>query len=101
MDRYIGGTNYSEVMNDKVNQYNILLRNAEVTNRDNGGKPTKEEGNFYREAMNVCSEIINMNLSQRAVVNVWTNRKKLCEIEVNRIVKALRPPEEEKEAPPR
>ena len=100
MDRYIGGTNYSEVMNDKVNQYNILLRNAEVTNRDNGGKPTKEEGNFYREAMNVCSEIINMNLSQRAVVNVWTNRKKLCEIEVNRIVKALRPPEEEKEAPP-
>ena len=100
MDRYnIGGTNYSEVMNDKVNQYNILLRNAEITNRDNDGKPTKEEGNLYREAMNVCSEIINMNLSQRAVVNVWTNRKKLCEIEVNRIVKALRPPEEEKEAP--
>ena len=51
MDRYnIGGTNYSEVMNDKVNQYNILLRNAEITNRDNGGKPTKEENPPRRRA---------------------------------------------------
>lgn len=105
MDRYnIGGTSYSTVMNDKTNQYNILIRKAEITNRDNDGKPTKEEGNFYREAMQVCSEIINMNLAQRAVVNLWTGRKKLCEAEVERIVRALLPPpapkaEKEPEAP--
>ncbi len=96
MDRYnIGRTSYSELMNSKTNQYNIMLRQAEITNRDNGGKPSKEEGSFYREAMNICAEIINMNLSQRAIVNIWTNRKKMCETEVNRIVNALRPPEKE------
>ena len=93
MNRYnIGGTSYSELMNTKTNQYNIMIRQAETANRDNGGKPTKEEGNYYREAVNICSEIINMNLSQRAIVNIWTNRKKMCEAEVNRIVKALAPP---------
>lgn len=93
MDRYnIGSTSYSELMNSKTNQYNIMLRQAEMTNRDNGGKPTREEGNYYREAVNICSEIINMNLSQRAIVNIWTNRKKMCEAEVNRIVDALKPP---------
>ena len=98
MDRYsIGGTSYSELMNEKTEQYNIMIRNAEITNRNNGGKPTKEEGNFYREAVNVCNEIINMNLSQRAVVNLWNNRKKLCEVEVNRIVSALRPAQEKEE----
>lgn len=95
MDRYnIGGTSYSELMNTKTNQYNIMIRKAEIANRDNGGKPTKEEGNFYREAGIICGEIINLNLSQRAVVDVWTNRKRMCESEVSRIVNALMPPPE-------
>ena len=37
----IGKTNYGELMNEKTNQYNILIRN-EIANRDNGGKPSKE-----------------------------------------------------------
>lgn len=93
MDRYnIGGTSYSTIMNTKTNQYNSMIRQAEIANRDNGGKPSKEEGNFYREAAIICSEIINMNLSERSVAAIWTNRKKLAEAEVNRIVKALAPP---------
>lgn len=95
MDFNIGKTNYGELMNEKTNQYNILIRKAEIANRDNKGVPSKEEGQFYREAMNVCSEIINMNLSQRAVVNIWTNRKKDCEAQVERIVRYLRPPKAE------
>lgn len=101
MDRYnIGGTNYSEIMNAKTNQYNIMIRKAEIANRDNGGKPTKEEGNYYREAYNICCEIINMNLAQRAVVNAWTIRKKDCEAQVDRIVNALFPPPPPKPAEP-
>lgn len=93
MDRYnIGNTSYSELMNTKVNQYNSMIRHAEITNRDNGGKPSKEEGQFYREAAIICSEIVNMNLSQRSVAALWTERKKHAEAEVNRIVKALAPP---------
>ena len=95
MDFNIGKTNYGELMNEKTNQYNILIRNAEMTNRDNNGTPTKEEGQYYREAANVCSEIISHNLSQRAVANIWTNRKKACEAEVDRIVRFLRPPKPE------
>ena len=91
----IGRTNYGELMNEKTNQYNILIRNAEMAARDNGGTPSKEEGQFYREAANVCSEIINHNLSQRAVANIWTNRKRACEAEVDRIVRFLRPPKQE------
>lgn len=98
MDRYnIGGTSYSELMNAKTNQYNTMVRQAEIANRDNGGKPTREEGNYYREAVNICNEIINMNLSQRAVVGIWMNRKKMCEAEVNRIVNALQPPAPKRE----
>ena len=95
----IGKTNYGELMNEKTNQYNILIRNAEIANRDNGGKPSKEEGQFYREAATVCGEIISHNLSQRAVVNIWTNRKRACEAEVNRIVNFLRPPKPEEPEP--
>lgn len=95
MDRYnLTGTSYSQLMNEKTLVYNGLVRKAELANRDNNGKASKEEGNYYREAMNVCSEIINMNLGQRSIVMTWTQRKKECEMEVNRIVNALRPPVE-------
>lgn len=101
MDRYtLEGTNYTQLMNEKTSSYNILLREAEITRRDNGGKPSVEEGRLYREAMNVCAEIINMNLSQRAIVSAWTQRKKDCEDEVNRIVKALAPPKPKPEPKP-
>lgn len=100
MDRYnIGGTSYSQLMNEKTQIYNGLLRKAEIANRDNGGKPSKEEGNYYYDAANVCAEIINMNLSQRSIVMTWTQRKKECEAEFDRIRSSLCPPPKPKPVP--
>lgn len=84
-------TNYVQYMNEKTEQFNALLRHAEIANRDNEGKPTKEEGEFYMEARTVCEEVINMNRSERAVVSLWTSRKKRCEEAAAAILKVLSP----------
>lgn len=91
-DRYtIGKNSYSAQMNEKTLHYNNLVRRAEIVKRDNGGKATKEEGNLYREAAEICSEIINLNISQRAVSAKWTLLRRQCQLEVDRIVRELAP----------
>ena len=92
IDRFnISGNSYSELMNDKTRQYNNLIRKAELLNRENGGKATKEEGRLYREAAAVCAEIVNLNQSNRATVERWLMLKKTCEAEVDRIVNEIAP----------
>lgn len=91
-DRFIiSGNSYSELMNNKTRQYNNLIRKAEVVNRDNGGRATKEEGRLYREAAAVCAEIVNLNQSNRDTVERWLLLKKNCEAEVDRIVNEIAP----------
>lgn len=87
----IGGTNYTQIMDEKTTRYTNLVRKAERINREQSGKPSKEEANFYYEASKVCDEIMSMNLSQRAVYEQWKYRKLDCEDNVKRITDILVP----------
>ena len=84
-------TKYGQFMNEKTEQFNALTRRAETVNRDNNGKLTKEEGELYMEARAVCTEVISMNKSERAVVSLWTSRKRRCEEAASAILNALTP----------
>lgn len=87
----ISGTGYTQMMDEKTTRYTGLIRKAERIHRDQGGKPTKEEASFYFEAAKVCEEIMNMNLSQRAVYEQWKYRKLDCQEEIKRITDILAP----------
>lgn len=88
-DYNIGGTSYSSRMTDLNQQYKNAVRDAELANRDNGGRPTNEEANCYRRAIDICTKIINLNVSQQAVMSKWTMMKRCCEEELDRIIRAL------------
>ena len=87
----ISGASYIQTMDEKTTRYTNLVRRAERINRDQNGKPSKEEANFYYEASKVCDEIMNMNLSQRAVYEQWRYRKLDCEENIKRITDILAP----------
>ena len=42
----ISGADYTRLMDEKTTRYTNLVRKAERLNRDQGGKPTKEEAGF-------------------------------------------------------
>lgn len=90
--RYNLNDRYTEKMNDKILQYNNLVRKAEITHRDNNGAVSKEEGQLYIEASKIAAEIANMNLSQPAVKAQWLYRKNDCEEKVKNIVLTIAPP---------
>lgn len=93
MSRYdTSGAPYIKMMDEKTTQFNNLVRKAQRLNRDNGGKVSKEEAAFYYQAVKVCEEIMNMNVSQRAVYNQWNLRKQDCEDSIRRISYTLAPP---------
>jgi len=88
----IGGTNYTRTMDEKTTQYNNLVRRAERINRERAGEPSKEEATFYYQASKVCEEIMNLNISQRAVYSQWKMRRQDCEEQVKRISNIIAPP---------
>ncbi len=99
-DRYdISGSDYTRTMDEKSTQYANLIRKAERLNRDQGGKPTKEEANLYYQAAKVCEEIMALNISQRAVYAQWNYRKMDCESNFSRIADLLAPPPPKPAAP--
>ena len=71
MKNYDIDTSYTSLMNEKIQLYNKIVRQAEIQNRDSNGVPTRKEGELYLEASKVCAEIMNLNLSQRSVYNQW------------------------------
>lgn len=92
-DRYdLSGSSYTQTMDEKTVRYTNLVRQAERINRDNNGSVTKEEAQFYLQAAKVCEEIMNMNLTQRAVYAQWQLRRQNCEETVRRICDAIAPP---------
>ena len=91
-DKYdISGASYTRMMDEKTTRYTNLVRKAEKINRDQAGTPTKEEAKFYYDATKVCEEIMNMNLTQRAVYEQWKYRKLDCEERVKQITNILAP----------
>ena len=91
MKNYDIDTSYTSLMNEKIQLYNKIVRQAEIQNRESNGAPTRKEGELYLEASKVCAEIMNLNLSQRSVYNQWNLRKTDCENEVKRITKSVMP----------
>ncbi len=89
-DYDIGGTSYSRWMSDRTNQYNIILRKAEML-RNEKGVPTKREAQYYLEAASICEEIMNRNLKQMDIHTQWKRRKIDCEEEFKYIASILAP----------
>lgn len=96
----ISGTSYTRTMDEKTSQFTNLVLKAERLNRQQSGQPTKEEAELYYRAVKVCEEIINMNLSQRAVYSQWQQRKLVCEDQIKRISNILAPPMPKEEPEP-
>ncbi len=94
-----GDTAYGKTMALKASQYDALICRAETLRRDNGGKPSKAEAICYRDAVAVCEEIRDMNLSQRAEYNKWDYRAKDCLSLLDAIVRELDPNFGKKPAP--
>lgn len=88
----MSGSSYTQSMEEKTTRYNNLIRQAERINHNNNGKMSKEEAEFYYQAVKVCEEIMNMNLSQRAVYAQWQLRRQTCEDTIKRICDAIAPP---------
>ena len=92
-DRYdMSGSSYTQSMDEKTTRYNNLVRQAERINYEHNGQVSKEEAEFYYQAVKVCEEIMNLNLSQRAVYTQWQLRRQNCESAVKRICDAIAPP---------
>lgn len=89
--RYDISTGYTNLMDEKTTRYTNLVRKAEQINREQAGKPTKEEASFYYEAAKICEEIMNMNLAQRAIYEQWKYRKMDCEDRIRQISSILAP----------
>lgn len=88
----ISGSSYTQGMEEKQTRYNNLIRQAERINYSNNGAASKEEAELYYQAAKVCEEIMNMNLSQRAVYAKWELFRQTCESAVKRICDAIAPP---------
>lgn len=87
----IGNTDYNRTMSLKSGQYDALICKAETQNRDNGGRPSKEEAICYRDAAKICEEIRDLNRSQRAVYTSWDGRAQECCRKMEEIMIALNP----------
>lgn len=90
-DYDISSSSYTQLMDEKTTRYANLVRKAEQINRAQAGNPTKEEASFYYEASKICEEIMNMNLTQRAVYEQWKFRKIDCEDRIKEITNILAP----------
>ncbi|MCC8129612.1 MAG: hypothetical protein LIO51_06725, partial [Clostridiales bacterium] len=76
MSKYdISGNSYSDWLEEKTNEYNNLIRQAERTRRMQGAASNKE-GLLYVEAAKVCQEIRDKHLSERATYAKWELRRK-------------------------
>lgn len=92
MPRYnIGDSNFSKLMNEKISLYKNLILKAEMINRDNDGKPSKQEALRYAEASKICEEIMNLNRSERATYEKWRRNQADCVDKVQEITEILNP----------
>lgn len=84
-------TVYGRNMSTKTGQYEALICKAETINRDSNYQPSKAEAVCYRDALKVCEEIRDMNISQRAEYAKWQSRVDECREKVTSILEALNP----------
>ena len=77
---------------DRLNtQYNDLTLAAARCRRDNGGKMTVQEAEYYDQAAKTCEQIMHMSMSERAVHAKWKGRKDECVRMIKEIADVLVP----------
>ena len=77
---------------DRLNtQYNDLTLAAARCRRDNGGKMTVQEAEYYDQAAKTCEQIMHMSMSERSVHAKWKGRKDECVRMINEIADVLAP----------
>ncbi len=91
-DKYdLSDSAYTMMTDEKITRYNNLIRQAERTNMAHGGQVSKEEATFYYQAAKVCEEMMNLNLSERAIYARWKQNYDRCEAMVQKISDILAP----------
>lgn len=87
----LGGSSYVKSMEEKTGDYTLNFRKAERTRRDNDGKPSQLEAEYYFKAAKKCEEIMAMNLSQRDIHSQWAARRQECADRIREISRELAP----------
>ncbi len=88
----LGGSSYVKTMEEKTGDYTLNLRKAQRTNRENDGKASQLEAEYYFKAAKKCEEIMAMNLTQRDIHGQWAERRRACEERIREISRELAPP---------
>lgn len=82
---------FSQDMEKRVRLYNNLTLSAERCRRDNFGKMTRAEMDYYAQAANVCEQIVSMNPAEDGIRQKWIGRRKACQRMVEEINAFLNP----------
>ena len=80
----------SDEMAQLVRRYNRLTCDAEQCFRDNLGKLTASEAEYYRQAASICEQILDLNLTDEAVRQKWQRRKNTCLRMVEKITEQVK-----------
>ena len=89
-------TDYSTNLNRMIENYNELTLKAEKCRRDNGGRVSKLEANYYIQADDICLQILNATQSEPDLHELWKIRRQQCMRMIEEIAAVLAP----KPAPP-
>lgn len=85
----ISNTSYTKSMAAKTAQYNGLITRAERVSLQKG--PCEELAELYAQATVVINEIMQLNLSQPAVLTQWTERKQTAEKKHREVLEVIAP----------
>ena len=91
---------YSREMDRLNTQYNDLTLAAARCRRDNGGKMTVKEAEYYDQAVKTCEQIMHMNMSERSVHTKWKGRRDECLRMIDEIADVLAPKPPQPPKPP-
>lgn len=95
----LSGTAYLQRLEEKTEEYTVLINKAQEALAENGNKPCRLAAQLYTEAVGLCEQVMSMNVAQTHVKQRWKEMKDFCQGEANKILAALRPPEPKKEEP--
>ncbi|MBR4308136.1 MAG: ATP-binding protein [Oscillospiraceae bacterium] len=86
---HLGKTDAANDLVEKSNMYASLIARAERENVDRGGAASKQEAEYYFQAMDICDEIKNRYRSQPGLVAKWEMNFRYCKDRAEEILVAL------------
>lgn len=88
MSTNIGGTDVHSEQRAKADMFESLIARAERTRKEQG-KATRQEVEFYAQAIDVCDEIKNRYHNSPNVVAKWEALRKECELRGKEVLAEL------------